>query len=106
MPLTADTLLVQDSEPTRTTQGEEVMMLSARAGAYFGLNKVGSEIWAMLAQPRSVGEVCQALAQLYQVEADVLAAEVHAFLQQMLSNGLLRVPDPGELQRMSQGRSG
>ena len=43
--VTADTILVRDNEPMPTTVDEEVVVLSVRAGAYFGFNRIGTEIW-------------------------------------------------------------
>ena len=85
------TLLVQDKEPIATTVDDEVVMLSARAGAYFGLNGVGSDIWNMLRQPRRVGDLCAALASQYQIDDNSLQRDVIWFLEEMIERGLLRV---------------
>lgn len=97
--ISPDTLLVQDSEPIPATVDDEVVMLSVRAGAYFSLNGVGSEIWNLLREPRSVGDVHQSLASLYDVDDQTLRRDVDSFLQAMLERGLLRIVEPGASER-------
>src|SRR5690349_21053252 len=55
-----DSVIVRDSEPIFTTIDDEVVMLSPRAQAYFGLGMVGSEIWNAIEKPRRVDELCAA----------------------------------------------
>jgi hypothetical protein len=89
--ISADTVVVRDSEPIDTTVDDEVVMLSVRAGAYFGLNGVGSEIWTMLGEPRRVGDLCAALASTYEVDEQTLVADVTRFLQVLIDRGLVRI---------------
>jgi hypothetical protein len=89
--ISADTVVVRDSEPIDTTVDDEVVMLSVRAGAYFGLNGVGSEIWNMLREPRRVGDLCAALASTYDADERTLAADVTRFLQALVARGLARI---------------
>lgn len=93
--VTADTILVQDSEPIPTTVEADVVLLSLRAGAYFGLNRVGTEIWTMLAEPRRVGDIYAALAQTHDVDAETMARDVSAFLDGLVKRRLVRVVSPG-----------
>jgi Coenzyme PQQ synthesis protein D (PqqD) len=89
-----DAVLVRDSEPMAATVREEVVMLSLRAGAYFGLNPVGSEIWNLLSQPRRLGELCQALSRIYDVDRDTIWRDTSGFLEALLARGLVRIVDP------------
>ncbi len=65
-----DSVIVQEDEPVAAEVDGEVVMLSERAGAYFGLDGIGSEIWRLIAQPRRVSDLCQSLAQRYDVDAE------------------------------------
>jgi hypothetical protein len=94
--VTPDTILVQDGEPIPATVEEETVVLSMRAGAYFGFNRVGTEIWAMLAQPRRVGEIFDSLALSHDVDAGTMTRDVTAFLDALIKRRLLRVVDPGK----------
>jgi hypothetical protein len=92
--ISEDTILARDSEPIAASVGEEVFILSIRAGAYFGFNAVGSEIWKMLAQPRRVGELYAALAESFDVDLNTIAQETSVFLNALLEQGLIRSVDP------------
>jgi hypothetical protein len=95
--VTLDTILVQDSELRAAVVGDKVVILSIRAGAYFGLNRRGSDIWNMLAAPQRVAQVCDALSQRYEVEREILNREVIAFAQALIERRLLQVVDPGAM---------
>src|ERR1700719_2467527 len=86
MTVTDDTVLVRDNEPVPTTIDDEVVVLSLRAGSYFGFNAVGSEIWSMLAEPRRVRDIYDELARLHEVDADTMTRDVTPFLQMLMKN--------------------
>ena len=90
MNLDRDSVLVQDREPTATELDDGVVLLSLRAGAYFGLNRVGSEIWRMLAAPCRVGQVFDALLARHEVDGEQVARDVTPFLQALIEHGLVR----------------
>ena len=94
--VTVDTVLVRDSEPMPTTVDEEVVVLSVRAGAYFGFNLIGSEIWNMLSEPRRVGEIFDTLAQSHEVDRDTMTRDVTQFLQTLIERRLVRVVESKE----------
>lgn len=95
MTVTVDTVLVQDSEPIPATVDEEVVLLSIRAGNYFGFNRVGTEIWGMLSEPRRVGDILNSLGKAHDVDTDTMTRDVTKFLQTLIDRGLVRVIDPG-----------
>jgi Coenzyme PQQ synthesis protein D (PqqD) len=94
--VTIDSVLVQDKEPTTADLDGGAVLLSVRAGAYFGFNPVASEIWDMLAKPRRVGEIFAALSASHDVDADTLARDVTPFLQTLIENHLVRLVEPGD----------
>lgn len=95
--MTIDTILVQDGEPIPATVQEEVVLLSLRAGAYFGFNRVGTRIWNMLTEPRRVGEIFDLLSQTHDVDADTMTRDVTEFLDALIGRRLVRVVNPGEV---------
>jgi hypothetical protein len=96
MKVCSDSVVVQESEPIAAEVDGEVVMLSERGGAYFGLDDIGSEIWHLLKEPRRVGDLCQVLAQRYDADAETLNRDVVSFLDQLLARGLLRVVEEPE----------
>jgi hypothetical protein len=91
LPVTIDSILVRDSEPVPATVDETVVVLSVRAGSYFDFNRVGSDIWNMLAEPRSVRQVLDRLALTYDVDTDTMTAQVTAFLQKLVDRRLVQI---------------
>jgi hypothetical protein len=89
--LVRDSVVVQDREPIAAKVDNEIVMLSVRANAYFGLNGVGGEIWNMLTEPRSVGDICAKLTGDYDVEDETAFRQVCDFLQELLRRRLIRV---------------
>jgi len=95
--VTIDSVLVQDKEPTAADLDGSVVVLSMRAGSYFGLNRVATEIWNMLAEPCRVGQIFDSLSERHDVDAETLACDVTPFLQTLVEHRLVRVIDPGEV---------
>ena len=96
MPLrvTLETILVQDKEPVGANLDDGCVLLSMRAGAYFGFNPIASEIWQMLAEPCRVGQIFASLSDGYDVDAQTLTRDVTPFLQTLVDHRLVRVIDP------------
>jgi hypothetical protein len=93
--VTTDSILVRDGELPAAALGDGAVVLSLRAGAYFGFNRVGTEIWEMLAAPCRVGEIFHALAQRHEVDDETLARDVTPFLETLVEQHLLRVVEAG-----------
>lgn len=95
MHITADSILVQDEEPTAAALDSGTVVLSVRAGSYFGFNPVASEIWDMLAAPCRVSHIFDALAARHDVDDETLKRDVTPFLQNLIAHRLVRVIDAG-----------
>ena len=96
MSVTIDSVLVQDREPAAAGLDGGVVLLSLRAGAYFGFNQVASDIWNMLAEPCRVGEIFDSLMRRHEVDAETLARDVTPFLQTLIEQRLVRLIAPDE----------
>jgi hypothetical protein len=94
--LAVDSLLVQDEEPTAAALDGGVVVLSQRAGSYFGFNSIATEIWNMLAAPCRVDEIFNSLAECHDVDGETLMRDVTPFLQMLVEHRLVRVIDRGD----------
>ena len=94
--LTVASILVRDSEPNTANLEGGVVVLSVRAGSYFGFNEVATEIWTMLAEPCRIGLIFDSLSERHSVDAATLAHDVTPFLQSLVENRLVRVLGPDE----------
>ncbi len=88
------TVIVQRTEGQISSDldGETVLM-SIDSGKYFGMDSVGSRVWALIEQPMSVRGICDILMEEFEVEADQCEREVIEFLRELFAINLARVAD-------------
>ena len=96
MSVRIDSVLVQGRDLATADIDGGVVVLSVRAGAYFGFNGVASEIWQIISEPCRVGEILSALSQSHDVNAATLSRDVLPFLQTLIDRELaLQVDQDG-----------
>jgi len=71
----------------------ESVVLDFKSGMYYGLDEVGASIWKLIAEPRTVGEICDALAAEYEVAPQVCERDVIALLAEFAAKGLVETRD-------------
>ena len=73
--------------------GNELVALDANSGVCYGLNTVASHVWALIAAPRKVSEICETLRREYNVDAATCEQQVLELLEDLRREGLLVVKD-------------
>lgn len=68
----------------------EVVALNVERGQCYGLNEVASRVWDMLAEPRTIVQLRDALTESYEVEAATCEAEVRRLIGELQAEGLVR----------------
>jgi hypothetical protein len=86
-----DTILVQDDEAASVMLGDRAVVLGIPHGSYFDFNRIGSQVWAMLAAPRRIGDIFDTLCQTHNAGMDVIQRDVTAFLRTLIDKKLVRV---------------
>ena len=71
----------------------ETVLLDLASESYFGLDSVGTRIWALLKEDKSVGQVLDALLEEYEVDRGTLEADLEELLDNLLAAGLIQAPD-------------
>ena len=89
--ITPQTILVQENGPQATLSGDRVVLFSLEVGCCFDLNPIASEIWQLLSQSRSVGDIYDALGRRHGIGPDILGRDVLPFLEKLLQHRLIRV---------------
>jgi hypothetical protein len=74
----------------RDLEGEAVL-LEMKRGVYFGLDPIGTRIWHLLLQGRSVRDVVATLVAEYEVGETQGAEDVLALVRQLQEQGLVDV---------------
>jgi hypothetical protein len=69
--------------------GEDLILFDAEAGQYYATTEAGREIWAELAKPVTLEDVCRSLMARYDVENDVCARETRMFIEELRAAGLV-----------------
>jgi hypothetical protein len=87
IPFTAK-LVVPQGVLVRDLQGESVV-LNLQTEKYFGLDEVGSRMWAVLTTADSIQAGYELLLGEYDVEPERLRADVEQLLSQLLDHGLV-----------------
>ena len=92
-PLSMHSVVVATSEQVSCTLGEESAILNMKNSVYYGMNPVGTRVWKLLQQPRSVIELRDAVLEEYEVEAERCERDLLGLLEKMRSEGLIEVRD-------------
>jgi hypothetical protein len=81
---------IRCSDTLTAEVGGEIVALNVDRGQCYGLNEVASRIWELLAEPKSLGEICAALAEDYDVEPEACATDVGKLIADLQAEGLVR----------------
>jgi hypothetical protein len=70
-------------------RSDEGVLLNLKSGRYFGLDAVGTRIWQMLAEGRSLVSTITQLLREYDVSREKLEADVASFIDALEAHGLV-----------------
>jgi hypothetical protein len=82
---------------SRELEGEAVI-LNLESGVYFGLNGVGTRIWALIQEHGSLRKVLEAMQMEYEVTPQELESDLLQLIDQLQARGLVNLSPPGERQ--------
>jgi hypothetical protein len=71
----------------------ESVLLDLASESYFGLDPVGTRIWALLNQDKSVGQALDAVLEEYEVDSGTLETDLEELLDKMLAAGLIQASE-------------
>jgi hypothetical protein len=71
----------------------ETVLMSVQSGKYYGLDEIGSRIWALIEQPRSLSDVCDILIGEFDVERETCKEDVLEFVNKLVKSNLVEVVD-------------
>ena len=69
----------------------EVVALNIDKGICYGLNKVGSRVWALIAEPRRIGDICATLVSEYEVDSAACEHQVIDLLEGLRAEGMIEL---------------
>jgi hypothetical protein len=80
------------ADVTSTREGDRTVLLDHRAGAYFGLDEVGTRVWELLGGGASLAGVVDALAEEYDAPREVLERDTAEIVSRLRQSKLLIAP--------------
>jgi hypothetical protein len=89
--LSVHSIVVAAREQVSCPLGEESAILNLKNSVYYGMDPVGTRVWNLLKQPRSVEEIRNTLLSEYEVGAELCERDLLVLLEKMRSEGLIEV---------------
>lgn len=69
----------------------EVIMVNIDMGKYYGLDEIGTIIWAMLENPVKIESIIEKLAEEYSGERDKIERDVLKFLEKLEKERIIKI---------------
>ena len=69
----------------------DAVILNLADGIYYGLDAVGAPVWALMAEPRTVAELRDAVMAEFEVDAPIAEHDLLELLRDMAARGLVEV---------------
>jgi hypothetical protein len=89
--LSSSSVVVVSKDQVSTNLSGEAVILGMRDGVYYGLDPVGARMWALMQDPRSLGDVAVGIAAEYDVSRERALTDLLALAAQLVERGLLDV---------------
>lgn len=86
-----DSCVVVVSDQITSQLGDESVILGLNDGMYYGLDAIGTRIWALLGKPRSVREICEIIQEEYEVLPAACEEAVLALLRDLNTRALVEI---------------
>ncbi len=93
--LNAAAVIAQGEGQVSTVVDGKAVLMSVDNGKYYNLDDIGTQIWALIETPTTVGAVCDQLTDEFEVERATCEADVLDLLKKLLENDLIRVVPQG-----------
>jgi hypothetical protein len=81
--------LTPSSDAVESPVGDETIILHLVNGAYYGLDPVGTRIWALLKDGIAMPDICRLLAEEYGIDLPTIEADARKFLGDLEAHGIL-----------------
>lgn len=83
------TRFIPSPDAAESAVGDETVILHLKSGTYFGLDPMGTRIWAMLKQGLTASDICAALVEEFDVGLELIEGDVRRFFTELKANDIL-----------------
>ena len=84
-----DRKLAPSPDAAESAVGDETVILHLVKGTYYGLDPVGTRIWALLKDGVEAPEICRLLADEYAIDLATIQADARRFLTDLEAQGIV-----------------
>lgn len=74
-----------------TDLGNEMVIFNTRNEKYYGLNDVGTRVWSLIQEPKTVGEIVKIVTAEYNVEPEQFERDLTKLLQDLQTANLIEI---------------
>lgn len=74
----------------------ETVLLNLESGVYFGLDAVGTRVWQLLQQDKTIADVCDVMVEEFDVSPEVLREDVSRLVGELRDRGIVTLRDSVE----------
>jgi hypothetical protein len=85
------TLIRRSPHQASCKLNDEVAILNLDTALYFGVDRVGAQIWAALEVPKTVAALCDDVVGRFEVGPAECRGDVEKFLTRLYENGLIEL---------------
>ena len=93
MYLSEGTIIVASQEQVSCNLGAEAAILNLKNGVYYGLDPVGTRIWKLIQEPRTIAELRDILIDEYDVDGVQLESDIQDLLNELAANQLVEISE-------------
>jgi len=86
--ITTNTIISQIEEIVASDIDGETVMMSIENGKYYGLDDIGSLIWALIEKPIRVSDLIGTLLEKYDVDRETCESDVLTFLDKLKAQSI------------------
>lgn len=89
--LTFETRLIASADQVSADLDGEIAILHLKTGIYYGLNEVGSRIWALVKVPRTIAQVRDLVLAEFEVDPARCERELFDVFGSLVAAGLITI---------------
>ncbi|MCM3874365.1 MAG: PqqD family protein [Pyrinomonadaceae bacterium] len=91
MTITDNSIIAANKELLCCDLSEGAVILDLKSGVYYGLDAVGTYIWGLIQEPKTIDEITNAVLDEYAVEPERCLADLKVLFKDMAERNLIEV---------------
>jgi len=89
--MTNESIIERNDELLSSDMDDELVMMDLESNNYYGLNKVGKDIWEKIEEPTTLEELCSDLIKKYNVSFDKCKEDITPFLEKLQEMNIVKI---------------